>query len=1354
MNLNSLDDYQANLAQIERARQVLDAYQTMNEDAKNKFEYQQELARKIAEGDRARQELEVLRHREALAIAAPRAPPSVPQAAPPAYVQTTARIEEIPTHGHAEQGNPYPSNAQPHWRVQRQEPAQQHNYYTGTPQYAGDSAFRPYYRPEQQSGNQQAYPTNQPSGQYQSSPAWSAYGPQPSQHYQQQRPHLPTQAPTPDMRPTRPAPPHARAQTQRPYRDHSQQGATAVSNPVPFSKSQPNNASSTPSGLANSSSSVVAPERVSSSTPEMQNVPYTHETTNIRPAAPEARPQTQQMTEQHRNHSQQGAVIPVSNRVALSSSTPSGFANSSNSVVAPERVSSSTSATQNVPYTHETINIRPAAPEARHQTQRMTEQHRDHSQQGAIPVSNPIAFSKSQPNNASSKPSGFANPSSSVAAPEPVSSSTPETQKVPYTHETINVRPAAPEARPQTHEPHRDRSQHGAIAPVSNQVTFSKSQPSNASSALSSFANSSSSVAAPGPVLSSTLETQKSDLIKNLLPTQSQAPTTPPTLYKPTSDAHLHRFTSNLDLVRYLTASYSSWVNDMPLDSYYPISNTQYYVWKRRDNVPLLIYRNASQEYTCMDIRNLIPQYALAAPSGKRENTHPTTPNQSISPSNLPQTKTLQPAQVTATIPAPPQSMGANTQPMATYQIRLVSSPSSQSENLQAVQVTTPVLTVKSNLPTQPSPGIDLHLNKGLAQASPKRSPADADKRNLARDILRALSLKRHRPPESPGTQIVERPAKRREQEPSAPLPNEAPGTALSDVGNPSLMSARPPTTPLRAPVTSTEVSTVRSPTLGLPPVRIAELPTEPEPKQSVEDVSSTMEEALASGASQSTIMDVDETTDDATNSLDRLTIQEQTVTPAAEGEQVLHARIEEIEDGEIQVPSDAITGNGQEGVEEEEEIEEGEIRMTQLPEGDRRPTTPITPIRKNVEGDAKPVKTPLFLPSPSPSPPEAGSRQGSARPPPDSSNLDEDSSMANSLRDEAVLRRQQHKSHHQRSSRKREFYILVPSLPSYVRKYKEQEARQRKRRKLLAQERDEDGGRARSPSADITSDPRVQLTIRNSVTRIAERRCKWGGCDAVLNSSQNLFEHLKRNHSTPDSSKRYILCNWSRCGDHVRNEQIEEHLGTHSFPSFLCPYADCDESFRSVQALVRHTDAEHASDELKSTPDPFSPHVQEPPPIPSKVPDYLIKSGLVRQEPIPRARHAVLGPWVYNNIAGPVKVTKRYNAAKEKPAEYGFLQSSAKQFSTNPSQPAKIRDLEDLPSGEVSEMISEGLYLWPPQETPSVVISSSEDELDGFGLVNNLVVAPIGDKSPVTHQSSEEDAVETMLTGQLGTAL
>ncbi|KIL70382.1 hypothetical protein M378DRAFT_619959 [Amanita muscaria Koide BX008] len=659
----------------------------------------------------------------------------------------------------------------------------------------------------------------------------------------------------------------------------------------------------------------------------------------------------------------------------------------------------------------------------------------------------------------------------------------------------------------------------------------------------------------------------------------------------------------------------------MPLDSYYPISNTQYYVWKRRDNIPLLIYRNTSQEYTC-----------------KRENTHPTTPNQSISPSNLPQTKALQPAQATATIPAPPPSMGANTQPMATPQIRIVSSPSSQSENLQAVQVTTPVLT-------------------GLAQASPKRSPADADKKNLARDILRALSLKRHRPPESPGTQTVERPAKRREQE---PLPNEAPGTVLSDFGNPSPMSARPPTTPLRVPTTSPEISTVRSPTLGLPPVRIAELPTEPE--QSVEDVSSTMEEALASGASQSTIMDVDETTDDAANSLDRLTIQEQAVIPTAEGEHVLHAQIEEIEDGEIQVPSDAVKENGQEGVEErevqvpseapkeeeeeeieegevqgpseapkedEEEVEEGEIRMTQLPEGDRRPTTPITPIRKNVEGDAKPVKTPLFLPSPSPSPPEAGSRQGSAHPPPDSSILDEDSSMANSLRDEAVLRRQQHKSHHQRSSRKGEFYILVPSLPSYVRKYKEQEARQRKRRKLLAQERDEDGGRARSPSADITSDPRVQVTIRDSVTRIAERRCKWGGCDVIMNSSQNLFEHLKRNHSTPDSSKRYILCNWSRCGDHVRNEQIEEHLGSHSFPSFLCPYADCDESFRSIQALVRHDDAEHASDELKSTPDPFSPHVQEPPPIPSKVPDYLIKSGLVRQEPIPRARHAVLGPWV-----------------------------------------------------------------------------------------------------------------------------
>lgn len=132
----------------------------------------------------------------------------------------------------------------------------------------------------------------------------------------------------------------------------------------------------------------------------------------------------------------------------------------------------------------------------------------------------------------------------------------------------------------------------------------------------------------------------------------------------------------------------------------------------------------------------------------------------------------------------------------------------------------------------------------------------------------------------------------------------------------------------------------------------------------------------------------------------------------------------------------------------------------------------------------------------------------------------------------------------------------------------------------------------------------------------------------------------------------------------------------------------------------------------------------------------------------------------VYNHIAGPVKVTKRYNAAKHKPVEYTFKQSSSMQFSTNPSQPARLREMGDLFSTEVSGIISEGLVFWPPS-TATTASSSEEDQLGneempganqtGTGFLDETY----GEKalSVVYHsQSSEEDAaVETMLTGQLG---
>jgi hypothetical protein len=141
----------------------------------------------------------------------------------------------------------------------------------------------------------------------------------------------------------------------------------------------------------------------------------------------------------------------------------------------------------------------------------------------------------------------------------------------------------------------------------------------------------------------------------------------------------------------------------------------------------------------------------------------------------------------------------------------------------------------------------------------------------------------------------------------------------------------------------------------------------------------------------------------------------------------------------------------------------------------------------------------------------------------------------------------------------------------------------------------------------------------------------------------------------------------------------------------------------------------------------------------------------------------------VYNNIAGPVRVTKKYNAAKGKP-DYDFLRES--QFSTNPSQPARIRDMSDLQSVEVSGLVSDGLVIWPPPakktfpaqnaETRLKLFmpnsSSEEDELQDDDLSGNkdlgMEQAPNYEVKHVsnisTHQSSsEEDAVLSMLTEQ-----
>lgn len=109
-------------------------------------------------------------------------------------------------------------------------------------------------------------------------------------------------------------------------------------------------------------------------------------------------------------------------------------------------------------------------------------------------------------------------------------------------------------------------------------------------------------------------------------------------------------------------------------------------------------------------------------------------------------------------------------------------------------------------------------------------------------------------------------------------------------------------------------------------------------------------------------------------------------------------------------------------------------------------------------------------------------------------------------------------------------------------------------------------------------------------------------------------------------------------------------------------------------------------------------------------------------------------------NIAGPVNVgIKRYNAASKLKRSsssgegdrrgeiqpYDFLDFPSANFSTTPSQPSKIRGIENLDSGEVSELVSDGMVLWQSLEEPE---AEASDE---------------GQSAPT---SREEEAVKIML--------
>ncbi|KAJ7771083.1 hypothetical protein DFH07DRAFT_804838 [Mycena maculata] len=257
------------------------------------------------------------------------------------------------------------------------------------------------------------------------------------------------------------------------------------------------------------------------------------------------------------------------------------------------------------------------------------------------------------------------------------------------------------------------------------------------------------------------------------------------------------------------------------------------------------------------------------------------------------------------------------------------------------------------------------------------------------------------------------------------------------------------------------------------------------------------------------------------------------------------------------------------------------------------------------------------------------------------------------------------------------------------------------------------------------------------AVTRIGEAPCNWFECREVLNSVESLVVHLSEVHAQGDPDM--LTCMWNLCGETFSDsERLVVHAETHVLETISCAYQDCDEMFRTPRELVAHNlgHAEQNST-LKPSARPSAP--EEPLPTPELaegIPGWALLAPAIQMPDIPKDRHMTLGPWVLRNICAPAKLrAKRYNAAlplsgvKSYQPDYEFLETSSMHYSCLPSRPARIREMADISSTEVSDLLAKGqMVLWPPEGAehqinsdakPSAVeVGSAEEEMAVEGML------------------------------------
>ncbi|KII95278.1 hypothetical protein PLICRDRAFT_34119 [Plicaturopsis crispa FD-325 SS-3] len=392
--------------------------------------------------------------------------------------------------------------------------------------------------------------------------------------------------------------------------------------------------------------------------------------------------------------------------------------------------------------------------------------------------------------------------------------------------------------------------------------------------------------------------------------------------------------------------------------------------------------------------------------------------------------------------------------------------------------------------------------------------------------------------------------------------------------------------------------------------------------------------------------------------------------------------------------------------------------------------------------------KTPLFLPSPESSPQALAPLQMSDK----VDELDDDVIILDD--DEVDVSVKSARNISSNRKQRQEVYVLIPPTPRWVTKALASEQKRAGKRRARSKspeiiDVDAEDDVERPAGDELAEKQAVQL----SSSRIRECPCQWKGCDVVMNSAEKLRNHVVQ-HANDLVGPAPHACLWTGCTRRLRDEsKIPAHLEFHARIPLFCAYRDCDDSFRTPRELLQHHLLSHRSDHLRRTPAPYKPPVFSAPPAPKTLPTYMVEPQDIRQPGISRERHARLGTWVLRNIFGPVNLgPKRHNAAVPlrrvrrdpgpedpnappplRPDEYDFLSSTSNTRSRT--------HFGDLLSHEVSELVYSGHVFFAPSPTRGDTTPLGRSSLPKHPSAN-LSANHSGDGDAVSSNSGVKDVV------------